>query len=212
MKKVKLGVLVSGRGSNLQAIMDQIDQGKLDAEIAVVISDKADSYGLKRIADRNIPGIVVQRNSYENQGDFEKEIAGKLKDHQVDLVILAGFMRVLSGAFIQEFPQKMINIHPSLLPSFTGLHAQKKALEYGVKYSGCTVHFVTEEVDGGPIISQSVVPVLEDDTEESLAERILIEEHKLLPKAIQDYICGYIEIKGRKVIVKGTEKKDDYTK
>jgi phosphoribosylglycinamide formyltransferase, formyltetrahydrofolate-dependent len=202
MSKMKIGVLASGRGSNLQAIMEQIAYCKLDAEIVVVLSDKENSFALKRAQDKGIVGITVLKNTFGSQIEFETALVENLKKHGAELVVLAGFMRVLSPFFIQQFPNRIINIHPSLLPSFPGLHAQKQALEYGVKFSGCTVHFVNEEVDGGPIISQALVLVNEGDTEESLGDRILVEEHRLLPEAIQNFILGKIEIQGRKTVIR----------
>jgi len=201
MSKMKIGVLASGRGSNLQAVMDQIADCKLDAEIVVVLSDKENSFALKRAQDKGITGITVLKNAFTSQIEFETALVENLKKYGTELVVLAGFMRVLSSYFIHQFPNRIINIHPSLLPSFPGLHAQKQALEYGVKFSGCTVHFVNEEVDGGPIISQALVSVIEGDTEESLADRILVEEHRLLPEAIQNFILGKIEIQGRKTVI-----------
>jgi len=201
MSKMKIGVLASGRGSNLQAVMDQIADCKLDAEIVVVLSDKENSFALKRAQGKGITGITVLKNAFTSQIEFETALVENLKKYGTELVVLAGFMRVLSSYFIQQFPNRIINIHPSLLPSFPGLHAQKQALEYGVKFSGCTVHFVNEEVDGGPIISQALVSVIEGDTEESLADRILVEEHRLLPEAIQNFILGKIEIQGRKTVI-----------
>jgi len=202
MSKMKIGVLASGRGSNLQAVMDQIADCKLDAEIVVVLSDKENSFALKRAQGKGITGITVLKNAFTSQIEFETALVENLKKYGTELVVLAGFMRVLSSYFIQQFPNRIINIHPSLLPSFPGLHAQKQALEYGVKFSGCTVHFVNEEVDGGPIISQALVSVIEGDTEESLADRILVEEHRLLPEAIQNFILGKIEIQGRKTVIR----------
>ena len=202
MSKMKIGVLASGRGSNLQAVMDQIADCKLDAEIVVVLSDKENSFALKRAQDKGLAGITVLKNAFTSQIEFETALVENLKKYGTELVVLAGFMRVLSSYFIQQFPNRIINIHPSLLPSFPGLHAQKQALEYGVKFSGCTVHFVNEEVDGGPIISQALVSVIEGDTEESLADRILVEEHRLLPEAIQNFILGKIEIQGRKTVIR----------
>ena len=202
MSKMKIGVLASGRGSNLQAVMDQIADCKLDAEIVVVLSDKENSFALKRAQGKGITGITVLKNAFTSQIEFETALVENLKSYGTELVVLAGFMRVLSSYFIQQFPNRIINIHPSLLPSFPGLHAQKQALEYGVKFSGCTVHFVNEEVDGGPIISQALVSVNEGDTEESLADRILVEEHRLLPEAIQNFILGKIEIQGRKTVIR----------
>ena len=202
MSKMKIGVLASGRGSNLQAVMDQIADCKLDAEIVVVLSDKENSFALKRAQGKGITGITVLKNAFTSQIEFETALVENLKKYGTELVVLAGFMRVLSSYFIQQFPNRIINIHPSLLPSFPGLHAQKQALEYGVKFSGCTVHFINEEVDGGPIISQALVSVIEGDTEESLADRILVEEHRLLPEAIQNFILGKIEIQGRKTVIR----------
>lgn len=202
MKKMKLGVLASGRGSNLQSILDHMDRGEVDADISIVLSDKEDSFALKRAEERGISHDFFLRKDFASQEDFEKAFISALKDAGVELVILAGFMRVLSPLFIQSFPDRILNIHPSILPSFQGLHAHRQALDYGVKFSGCTVHFVNEEVDGGPIILQAVVPVLEDDTEESLSERILKEEHRIFPAAIQQYIQGNLVICGRKIMCK----------
>lgn len=202
MKKMKLGVLASGRGSNLQSILDHMDRGELDVEISIVLSDKEDSFALKRAEERGITNQFFLRKNFGSQEEFEKAFISALKESGAELVILAGFMRVLSPLFIQSFPNRILNIHPSLLPSFQGLHAHRQALEYGVKFSGCTVHFVNEEVDGGPIILQAVVPVLEDDTEESLSERILKEEHRIFPEAIQQYVQGNLLICGRKIIFK----------
>jgi phosphoribosylglycinamide formyltransferase-1 len=182
--RLRLGVLVSGRGSNLQAIVDAVAKGTLDAEVSVVVSDKPDAPALRRIkAD---VAAVVDRRSYADADSFENAIASVLTERSVELVVLAGFMRVLNPAFISRFTGRIINIHPSLLPSFRGLHAQRQALEYGVKISGCTVHLVDETLDGGPILAQAAVPVLAEDTEESLSERILKEEHRILVKAIAD--------------------------
>lgn len=187
---LRLGVLVSGRGSNLQAILDAIAGGGLTAEVAVVVSDKTDAFALKRIEGSGIPGILVERRRFQNGNEFENAIAEALEKHHVELVVLAGFMRVLGPAFVRRFSGRIINIHPSLLPSFPGLHAQKQALEHGVKISGCTVHFVDETLDGGPIIAQASVPVLPGDTEETLSARILKEEHRLLPETIQTFVLN----------------------
>lgn len=182
---LRLGVLVSGRGSNLQAILDAIAGGRLEAAVAVVVSDIPDALALRRIEGSGIPGVVVEREAFESRGVFERAIADTLKKHDVELVVLAGFMRVLGPEFIDAYAGRIVNIHPSLLPSFPGLHAQRQALKYGVKISGCTVHYVDETLDGGPIIAQIAVPVLPGDTEETLSERILKEEHRLLPETIQ---------------------------
>ena len=198
---MKIGVLVSGRGSNLQAILDGIDSGIINGNISVVISDKKDAFALERIKGRPIASEIVLRNDYETKDHFEDRLINILESHKVDLVILAGFLRVLGSKFIKHFPNRIINIHPSLLPAFPGLHSQKQALDYGVKFAGCTVHYVNEEVDGGPIILQASVPVLSEDTEESLSSRILVEEHQILTKAIQLHIQGKLSLKGRIVTI-----------
>jgi phosphoribosylglycinamide formyltransferase 1 len=202
---LKLGILISGNGSNLQSIIDHIEKGSLKATIKIVISNNPDAYGLTRAKKHGIPVVVLKNGDFKNKEDFDLELIRILKNNSVDLVILAGFMRVLTPALLKAFPQKIMNIHPALLPSFPGIHGQKQALEYGVKLSGCTVHFVDEGVDTGPIIIQSAVPVHNDDTEETLAARILKEEHRIYPQAIQFFAEGKIEIKRRKVRIK-TEK------
>lgn len=202
---LKLGILISGNGSNLQSIIDYIEKGSLKATIKIVISNNPDAYGLTRAKKHGIPVVILKNGDFINKEDFDLELINILKNNSVDLVILAGFMRVLTPTFLKAFPQKIMNIHPALLPSFPGIHGQKQALEYGVKLSGCTVHFVDEGVDTGPIIIQSAVQVFDDDTEETLAARILKEEHRIYPQAIQLFAEGKIEIKGRKVRIK-TEK------
>jgi phosphoribosylglycinamide formyltransferase-1 len=184
---LRLGVLVSGRGSNLQAILDMTAKNSAVSVVAVV-SDRPEAFALKRIEGLGIPGVVVERGVFSNADAFEAAIREVLEEHRVDLVVLAGFMRVLSPGFVRRFPRRIINIHPALLPSFPGLHAQRQALERGVKISGCTVHFVDETLDGGPIIAQAAVPVLPDDTEETLSARILKEEHRLLPETILKFL------------------------
>ena len=181
---LRLGILVSGRGSNMAAIMAEIEAGRLPARVAVIISDQPAAPALKIAADKGLPSVVVERKRFSDKASFETEIAEALKAHGAELVVLAGFMRLLSPFLVGEFPERIINVHPALLPAFPGLHAQKQALDYGVKIAGCTVHFVNEIMDGGRIISQAAVPVLPDDTEESLSARILAEEHRLLPEAI----------------------------
>ncbi|GAB6066203.1 phosphoribosylglycinamide formyltransferase [Aquifex pyrophilus] len=200
---LKIGVLVSGRGSNLQAIIDSIEAGKVKASIEIVISDNPKAYAIERCKKHNIPYEVVERKNFKSKREFEEKIASILKERGVELVVLAGFMRILSENFLKHFPNKVINIHPSLIPAFQGLNAQKQALEFGVKFSGCTVHIVDESVDGGPVIVQAVVPVLPEDTEETLSERILRWEHKILPQTVQWFAEDRIRIKGRKVIVEG---------
>ncbi len=200
---VRLGVLVSGRGSNLQAIINSIEKGLLDASVEVVISDNPDAYALERCRNHNIHNVVVSRKDFSSKEEFELGLVKALRDREVELVVLAGFMRILGRTFIESFKDRVINIHPSLIPSFQGLHAQRQAVEFGAKFSGCTVHIVDESVDGGPVIVQAVVPLLPTDTEETLAERILTYEHKILPQAIQWFAEGRIKLEGRKVFVEG---------
>ena len=199
---INIGVLVSGRGTNLQAIIEAIEEGKIEGEIKVVISDNPDAYALKRAKQNNIETKYVNFKSFKNREDYDKKIVECLKEKDVDLVVLAGYMRVLSPYFIRTYKNKIINIHPALLPSFPGLHAQRQAIEHGVKISGCTVHFVDEGVDSGPIILQKAVELKDDDTEELLAERILKEEHRIYPRAIKLFSQGRLVIKGRKVFIK----------
>jgi len=201
MSKLRLGILASGSGSNLQAIIDSIKCGNLPCEIAVVVSDKPDAYALKRAELHGIKTEAVQSKTLHREA-FDTELVRILKDHNVELVVLAGFMRVVTRILINAFPMRIMNIHPALLPSFPGLHVQKKAIEYGAKFSGCTVHFVDEGVDTGPIIIQAVVPVYDNDTEETLSARILKEEHRIYPYAIKLFAEGRLEIRGRRVIVK----------
>lgn len=202
MSKLRLGVLASGSGSNLQAIIDSIKCGYLPCEIAVVISDKPDAYALKRAELHGIKTETIQLESFQNREAFDTELVRVLKDHNVELVVLAGFMRVVTRILINAFPMRIMNIHPALLPSFPGLHVQKKAIEYGAKFSGCTVHFVDEGVDTGPIIIQAVVPVYDNDTEETLSARILKEEHRIYPYAIKQFAEGRLEVRDRRVIAK----------
>lgn len=197
----KIGVLVSGRGSNLQAVMDRIADGYLPLEIAVVISDKGDAFALERARKAGIAAVAVERKACASKEEFEAKIDAKLEAAGCELVVLAGFMRILSAAFVNKWQHKIINIHPALLPSFPGLHGQKQAVDYGVKFSGCTVHFVDAGTDSGPIILQKVVPVLDDDTEDTLAERILVQEHIAMPEALKLWAEGRLEIAGRKVKV-----------
>lgn len=201
-EKRALGVLVSGRGSNLQAIIDAIEAGRLDADIKVVVSNLSDAYGLERARQHGIPTEVVPHKRFRrDRAGFEAAIAEALDRHGVHYVVLAGFMRILSAEFIARYPHRIINIHPALLPSFPGLHGQAQAFDYGVKFSGATVHFVDASVDGGPIIAQAVVPVLEDDDEDRLAARILEQEHQLFPKALDLLVEGRLRVDGRRVHV-----------
>lgn len=201
MSHLRLAVLASGRGSNLQAILDAKNAGVLDASVVVVISDKQEAFALKRAKEEDIPCFCVNPKVYYDKSDFEQAVLEKIKGYEVDCIILAGFMRVLSSYFIQNAGMPILNIHPSLLPSFQGLNAQKQALDYGVRYSGCTVHFVDEGVDSGPIIAQIVVPVLAEDTEETLSERILEKEHEIYPQVIQLLSEQRIVCRGRRVMI-----------
>ena len=198
----KIGVLVSGRGTNLQAIMNAIESGELNARIAVVISNKKEAPALERAQQKNIETVHLAPKSFAGKKEYDQALARELEDRKVDLVCLAGYMRILGPEFIRKFEGKIINIHPSLLPAFPGLDVQQKAIDYGVRFSGCTVHFVNEEVDGGPIILQAVVPVHESDDAETLAQRILIQEHLIYPRAIQMIAENRLHIENRKVSYK----------
>ena len=201
-KKGKIAVLISGRGSNFMAIHDAIVAGKINAEIALVFSNKEEAPGLKIAQERSLETLSLDPKAYSSREEYEKEIIKEVKKRDVDLVCLAGYMRILSPSFCDEFKHCMMNIHPALLPSFPGLHVQKKALDWGVKYSGATVHFVTADVDMGPIIVQAVVPVLQDDTEQTLSDRILKEEHKIYPEAVRLFFEGKVEVREKKVYIR----------
>ena len=202
-RQVPIGVLISGGGTKLQAIIDAIEAKNLDAEICVVLSNKADAYGLARAKQHGIATAVLDHKSFASREDYDQAVVDVLRARGVELVILAGFMRLLSPVFIKAYSNRIMNIHPSLLPSFPGLHVQKKALDHGVRFAGCTVHFVNEECDEGPIIIQAVVPVYPDDDEATLAARILKQEHRIYPGAIQLYAEGQLHVTGRKVLVDG---------
>jgi phosphoribosylglycinamide formyltransferase-1 len=198
----RIGILISGRGSNMVALADAIREGRVpNAAIAVVISDKPRAAGVLRAAERGLETLVIERRNRTRE-EHDREIVAALKSHEVDLVCLAGYIRLLSSYFVTAYRDRIINIHPSLLPSFPGLDAQKQALAQGVKWSGCTVHFVDETLDGGPIIAQSTVPVADDDTEETLAARILEQEHQLYPEAVRLVASGKYEVVGRRVLRK----------
>ena len=199
---INIGVLASGRGTNLQAIIEAVEEGKIEGRISIVISDNQDAFALKRAEQHNIETQYINFRKFKDREDYDKEIIEFLKEKKVDLVVLAGYMRILTPYFINVYKNKIINIHPALLPSFPGLHAQRQAVESGVKVSGCTVHFVDEGVDSGPIILQKAVEVSDDDTEESLAEKILKEEHQVYSQAIQLFCQDRLIIKGRKVFIK----------
>jgi phosphoribosylglycinamide formyltransferase-1 len=198
-----LGVLASGRGSNFQSIIDSIESGYLKAKIAVLISDNPDAYALERAKKHNIESIVLRPKDFSDKNTYYAHIADEFKKRGVELVILAGFMRVVGKALIDRYRNKIMNIHPALLPSFPGLHGQKQAVDHGLKISGCTVHFVDEGVDTGPIIIQAAVPAYHDDTEDTLSERILKQEHKIFPYAIKLYSERRIIVEGRKAAIKG---------
>jgi phosphoribosylglycinamide formyltransferase-1 len=198
-KTLRLGVLASGGGSNLQAIIDRCQQGLLPAEIALVLSNKPQSGALARARKAGIPVVVVDHQEFPDREAFDRAMVAALHKAEVDLIILAGFMRILTPIFLGAFPQRIMNIHPALLPAFPGVNSQRQALEYGVKVAGCTVHFVDPGVDSGPIIIQAAVPVLDDDDETTLSQRILEQEHRIYPRAIQLYAEGRLRIEGRHV-------------
>ena len=200
---VKLGVLISGTGSNLQAIIDAILRKDLKAEIRLVISNRPDAQGLERARRHGIETMVLEHRTFPSREDFDRAVLAALRDHSVELVALAGFMRLLSPVMLDAFPGRIMNIHNSLLPSFPGIHGPKDAIEYGVKIAGCTVFFVTPGVDVGPVIVQAAVPVLPGDDEQRLAARILQQEHRIFPHAISLFQKGRLEIQGRRVIIKG---------
>jgi phosphoribosylglycinamide formyltransferase-1 len=195
----RLGILISGRGSNFLAIADSIAAGRLNAEIAVVISNRPDAPGLTLARERGLNAVALASQGLDREV-YDRQLIAELERHQVDLVCLAGFMRILSGRFIRACAQRILNIHPSLLPAFPGLDAQFQAVEHGVKFSGCTVHFVDEGLDSGPILKQAVVPVLDGDTAESLSARIIVEEHRIYSEAIALVLSGRYRIEGRRVL------------
>lgn len=198
-----LGILASGRGSNFQSIIDSIESGFLRAKIAVLITDNPEAYAVERAKKQGIESLVLKPKDFADRNSYYSHVADELRKRSVELVILAGFMRVVGKALIDRYRNRIMNIHPALLPSFPGLHGQKQAADYGVKISGCTVHFVDEGMDTGPVIIQAAVPAYHDDTEETLSERILKQEHRIFPYAIKLYSEGRISVEGRKVIVKG---------
>jgi phosphoribosylglycinamide formyltransferase-1 len=197
---LNIAVLISGRGSNLQSIIDNVENGYIpNACVSVVISDKKDAYGLERAMDHGINAVFIDPAAYQSKENFENALLDVLARFSTDVLLLAGFMRILGSDVINAYSNRIMNIHPALLPSFKGLHAQKQALDYGVKITGCTVHFVDEGMDSGPIILQKSVPVLDSDTEESLSERILAQEHIIFPEAVKLFAEGRLYVKGRRV-------------
>lgn len=207
---LRIGVLASGRGSNFQAIIDEIEAGRLPASIELLIVDNPEAYAIKRAEKHKIPYLYINPKEFSTKEAFYEKIRDELTLKGVELVVLAGFMRIVKKPLLDAFPNRIINIHPALLPSFPGLHAQKQAIDYGVKITGCTVHFVDEGVDSGPIIIQAALPVHPDDTEETLSERILKLEHKILPEAIRLFAEGRIRVEGRKVKILNYRLPDKY--
>jgi phosphoribosylglycinamide formyltransferase-1 len=199
---IRLGVLASGRGSNLQAIIDAIEKGTLDAVLAVVISNKMEAPALERARKHGAPAVFLDPKAAPGREDYDRNILEQLRVYNVQLVALAGYMKIVTSVLLEAYADRIMNIHPSLLPAFPGLGAQKQALDWGAKVSGCTVHFVTEGVDAGPIIRQAAVPVLETDTEETLATRILVEEHRIYPEAIQLFAQSRLTVEGRMVRIR----------
>lgn len=202
-KRGKIAVFLSGRGSNFMAIHDAILAGKINADIAIVFSNVEEAVGLRIARERDLETFYLNPKLYPNREEYDKEVIKEVRKRDVDLVCLAGYMKILTPHFCREFKHRVMNIHPALLPSFPGLHVQKKAIDWGVRYSGATVHFVSEEVDMGPIILQAVVPVLQDNTEETLSDRILKEEHKIYPEAVRLFFEGRLEVRGRRVFIRG---------
>src|ERR1700690_414257 len=207
---LKLGVLASGRGSNFQSIIDEIEEGSLNASINLLITDNPDAYAIERAKKQSIKYLYLNPHDFKSKNDFYTVIAKELVKRDVDLVILAGFMRIVGKPLIEAFPNRIMNIHPALLPAFPGLHSQKQAVDYGVRVSGCTVHFVDEGMDTGPIIIQAAVVVSPDDTEDTLSERILPLEHKIFPSSIRLYSEGRLSADGQTIKIKGYELKDDF--
>jgi phosphoribosylglycinamide formyltransferase-1 len=206
MSLSRIGILISGRGSNMLALDDAVREGRIEgASIAVVMSDRANAEGLARARARGLETLSIERRGRSRE-EHEGEIIAALRAREVELVCLAGYMRLLSGAFIDAYRGRVLNIHPSLLPSFPGLDAQRQALLHGVKWTGCTVHFVDETLDGGPIIEQRIVPIKDDDTEETISARILVEEHRLYPQAVARVVSGNYELVGRRIIEKSKSK------
>nr|WP_321351716.1 phosphoribosylglycinamide formyltransferase [uncultured Methanoregula sp.] len=198
----RIAVIASGRGSNFQAVVDAIGAGQIPATCVALITDNPKAYAIERAEKAGIPRVVIDYASFPSREVYERALLSAMQETNADLFVLAGYMRILGSAIVRAFPGKMVNIHPALLPSFTGLHAQRQAVQYGVKIAGCTVHFVDESLDGGPIILQRWVPVLDDDDEDSLAERILEQEHIAFPEAIKLFCEDRLEIVGRKVVTR----------
>lgn len=200
-KRGRLAVFLSGRGSNFLALREAVGRGAIDADIALVLSNKADAPGLLKAREAGLETLFLDPKAYAGREDYDGAIIAELDRRGIDLVCLAGYMKVLTPALCEAYRNRIVNIHPALLPAFPGLHVQQRAIDWGVRFSGCTVHFVAAEVDMGPIILQAVVPVLQDDTEETLAARILVEEHRIYPEAVSLYFQGRLEVRGRRVFI-----------
>jgi phosphoribosylglycinamide formyltransferase-1 len=198
-RKLRIGALASGSGSNLQSIIDSCQDSSLAAEVVLVLSNNSEAGALSRAEQAGIPRLSIDHRHYDSREEYDRAVVAALRNAGVELVVLAGFMRLISTVFLEAFPGRIMNIHPALLPAFPGLHVQRKALEYGARFAGCTVHFVDGGVDTGPIIIQAVVPVFDDDTEQTLSARILQQEHRIYPRAIQLFAEGRLHIEGRRV-------------
>ena len=202
-QKGRVAVFLSGRGSNFAALRQAVAGGAIDAEIALVLSNKADAPGLLQAREWGLETLFLDPKAFASREDYDRDIIAQIERRRIDLICLAGYMRVLTPALCDAFKYRIVNIHPALLPAFPGLHVQQRAIDWGVRFSGCTVHFVAAEVDMGPIILQACVPVLQDDTEDALAARILVEEHRIYPEAVKLYFEGRLEVRGRRVFVLG---------
>jgi phosphoribosylglycinamide formyltransferase-1 len=200
MNKGKIGILISGRGSNMVSIIEATQREDIKADVALVISNEKEAAGLKKAQEMGIEAMVIDHRDSPSREEHDRKMVQALRKREVELVCLAGYMRLLSHYFVQEFRNRIMNIHPALLPAFPGLNVQQKAVDYGVKFSGCTVHFVDEEVDHGPIVLQAVIPVSDDDTGETLAAKILKEEHRIYPEAVRLFFEGRLNIEGRRVL------------
>lgn len=200
-KRGRLAIFLSGRGSNFLAIHDAVRAGKIGAEISLVLSNKEEAPGLLAARERGLETVWLNPKLFASREEYDRKAVEEARRRDIDLICLAGYMRILTPVLCREFENRIMNIHPALLPSFPGLHVQQKAIDWGVRYSGATVHFVAEEVDAGPVILQAVVPVLQDDTEESLSARILVEEHKIYPESVRLYFEGRLEVRGRRVFI-----------
>ncbi len=200
-KRGRIAVLLSGRGSNFTAIHGAVRAGRIDADIALVLSNKADAPGLVKARDEGLETLFLDPKLHATREDYDRALAAEIERRRIDLVCLAGYMRIVTPGLCDAYRHRIVNIHPALLPSFPGLHVQQKAIDWGVRFSGCTVHFVAAEVDMGPIILQAAVPVLQDDTGETLAARILVEEHRIYPEAVGLYFQGRLEVRGRRVFI-----------